>query len=140
TKITDESLRHLANLKELRRLNLRKTKVTDAGLENLKRNSKLEALDLAYVDVNGSGFIGFSADLIELYLNNTKTNDEGIKIIAEFKNLQVLDLSGTRVTDNAVPELMKLSALTSLTLYNCSLTNAGKEKLRKHMPGTKILF
>lgn len=140
TKITDESLKSLASLKQLRRLNLRKTGVTDAGLVQLQSNSNLDALDLAYTELTGLGFKGFTAKIVELYLNDTKINDHGVKTITKFNNIQVLDLSGTQITDRSIPELIKLSSLSSLTLFNCKLSITGKDRLRKHMPGTKILF
>jgi len=140
TKITDDSLDYLASLKQLKRLSLRKTGVTDSGLVKLKSNVQLEALDLGHTKVAGSGLKGYVDNLIELYLNNTMMDDNGVKNLVGFNKLQVLDLSGTKITDSSIPELLKLSALSSLTLYNCNLTIEGKAKLRQGMSKTKILF
>lgn len=54
--VTDDTLRYLGSLQNLRELDLSDTKVTDAGLERLKENTKLESLRLARTGVSDAGF------------------------------------------------------------------------------------
>lgn len=79
--VTDDTLRYLAGLKQLRELDLSDTKVTDAGLERLKENPKLESLRLARTVVTDAGF------------ENT---------IETLPALHQLDTSGSKVTPERV--------------------------------------
>ena len=53
--MTDEGLKHLAELDDLKVLGLSGSLVTDGGLENLKHLSKLRALDLQGTLVTSAG-------------------------------------------------------------------------------------
>jgi len=54
--VTDETLRYLAALKQLRELDLSDTKVTDAGLAKLSENPKLETLRLSRTAIGDPAF------------------------------------------------------------------------------------
>src|SRR5262245_7755474 len=86
TKITDAGLKDLAELKELRVLDLGFTKVTDTGLKELAGLRGLQFLNLA----------------------DTKVTDAGLKVLGELKDLQVLLLERTNVTDMGLKDLAGL--------------------------------
>jgi hypothetical protein len=95
-QITDEGLKYLINLKNLKNLNLDKTNITDSGLKYIK-----EIKTLQYID-----------------LTSTKVTDKGIQqlsILTELKNLVVYK---TKVTKKGVEELQK-------KLPNCYIDLAG---------------
>ncbi|MBS1831430.1 MAG: hypothetical protein JST65_01885 [Acidobacteria bacterium] len=105
---TDEVLKSLSNLRNLKRLNLRDTLVTDDGLA-------------ALADVN-------SLEEIDLY--GLKISDKGLAHLRGLKNLRKLNLLGGPVTDAGAEILSGLPRLRELNLYRAELTNAGVAKLR----------
>jgi len=85
SKMTDEGLKELTGLKQLRVLKLHRTEVTDAGLKVVAEFEHLE----------------------QLFLGRTKVTDKGLKELSTLKRLQVLDLRFTEVSDGAASELQK---------------------------------
>ena len=55
TRITDAGLKHLATLKNLRRLKLVNTQITDAGIESLGRLTNLKHLDIGDTQISLDG-------------------------------------------------------------------------------------
>ena len=90
TNITDEGVKQLVGLPDLRRLNLAKTNVTDACLIYLVPLTNLEYLNLY----------------------GTKVTDQGIEVLANLTNLKNLYLWQTGATPAAAEELE--SELTGL--------------------------
>jgi len=116
TKITDE---HLAPLKDLKRaysVNLRGCEVAGAGLAHLSGLPHLE----------------------RLHLEKTKVTDDALKHVAGLPKLQYLNLYGTAITDAGLEHLKGLKTLKSLYLFESKVTDAGVEKLKKALPGLKI--
>ncbi|BDC48020.1 hypothetical protein F183_A03360 [Bryobacterales bacterium F-183] len=105
---TDEVLKSLSGLKNLRRLNLRDTLVTDDGLAALSGVTSLEEIDLY----------------------GLKISDKGIAHLRGLKNLRKLNLLGGPISDNGAEILAGLPRLRELNLYRAELTNAGVAKLR----------
>lgn len=77
TKITDEEVRRICSLKDLRELFLHSTGITDAALAEI---GQLESLRL-------------------LHLANTRISDQGLEKLRSLTTLQELYLNGTSVTD-----------------------------------------
>ena len=79
TKITDAGLKHLANLKGLKKLHLERTAVTDDGLDNLAHLSDLEYLNLYDTKVSDAGLDKLAGlkNLKQLYLWKSATTEEG---------------------------------------------------------------
>src|ERR1700733_7043341 len=77
SKVADEQLKPLADLKEIVHLNLRGTDITDAGLET----------------------VGKLKSLVRLHLERTKITDAGLAHLAGLTNLEYLNLYGTAVSD-----------------------------------------
>ena len=75
--VTDDTLRYLGNLGNLRELDLSDTKVTDAGLARLAEHPKLESLRLARTGITDSAFEG---------------------TLDKLPSLKQLDLTGSKVT------------------------------------------
>ena len=85
TKVTDEGLRSIEGLKNLRRLHLEHTKIGDAGLTHLKGLTNLEYLNLY----------------------GTQVTDSGLAELEGLKNLKALFLWQTKVTPAGVEKLKK---------------------------------
>ena len=92
TKITDEGLKDVAKLRNLKFLDLTETQITDAGLKEVAKLQKLE----------------------QLYLIGTKITDAGLMDLAKLQKLKRLALNRTQITDAGVAELRK-------ALPNCNI-------------------
>jgi hypothetical protein len=116
--ITDERLRIVAQLKELRFLQLRSTKVTDAGTKHLRGLTLLEGLDLS----------------------NTKITDNGLADLTRLENLRSLQLQHTAITDSGLKYLTGLHRLEDLFLQHTSVTDAGIARLKKSLPVVRVVY
>lgn len=85
TSITDKSLKHLKEFKNLTRLSLDQTNVTDKGLVHLQGLARLKYLNLY----------------------GTKVTDQGLPTIEVFKELKSIYLWQTKVTMQGVTALQK---------------------------------
>lgn len=85
TKITDDGLKAVEPLKNLRKLHLENTKIGDAGLTHLKGMTSLEYLNLY----------------------GTQVTDSGLQQLEGLKNLKALYLWQTKVTPSGVEKLQK---------------------------------
>ena len=104
TKVSDDGLKAVEPLKNLRRLHLENTKITDAGLTHLKNLSNLEYLNLY----------------------GTQVSDSGLSDLEGLKNLRALYLWQTKVTPDGVEKLKK-------ALPQCQI-NTGWEEPAKSDP------
>ena len=93
SKITDDGLKEVAKLQELKYLSLNTTGITDAGLKEVAKLQKLNTLNL-----NGC----------------EQFTDTGLKELGKLKKLEWLYLYSTKVTKAGTDELMKV-------LPNCSI-------------------
>jgi hypothetical protein len=80
TKVTDDGLKVVEPLKNLRRLHLENTKIGDAGLTHLKGLTNLEYLNLYGTQVTDSGLTQLEGlkNLKALYLWQTKVTPAGV--------------------------------------------------------------
>ena len=81
TKVTDDGLKALEPLKNLRKLHLENTKIGDAGLTHLKGLTSLEYLNLYGTQVTDSGLAQLEGlkNLKALYLWQTKVTPAGVE-------------------------------------------------------------
>ena len=79
TKITDAGLKHLVNLKNLKKLHLERTAVTDEGLANLSELSNLNYLNLYGTKVTDAGLDKLTnlKNLKQLYLWESGVSEDG---------------------------------------------------------------
>ena len=80
TRITDEGLKVLSGLVNLRMLSLRDTQVTDAGMAHVAGLTRLRTLDLSGTRVTDKGVAALQncKELRRLYLKDTAVTDEAI--------------------------------------------------------------
>ncbi len=127
SSVTDDDLRFLGRLPEVRNLRLSDTNVQGPGLRYLNVLSHLQSLDLDNLGLGDSGFgnITYSAELRQLTVNNEltargKLTDGSAIVFLNLPSLEVLDLSYNYVgveTCNAVGRC----PLRVVYLRNCSL-------------------
>ncbi len=101
--ISDAGLRRIAELPELRQLDVNSDAITVAGIVQLKASPKLERLSI-----------------------RARQNDESVRVLSEIKSLVDLTISGPRsfgaegqqgLTVEGLLQLKKLPKLRSLTVY-----------------------
>src|SRR5262245_30934501 len=125
--VTDNDLKPLAGLKNLKALRLMYTNVKGPGLKELTGLKTLQSLYLSGSPVSKEVLNELSAfkELTELVLAFTPATDETLKHLAGLEKLAKLDLSGTKVTDAGLKELAGLKNLESLYLAGTAVTDAG---------------
>ena len=107
--VTDEGLRHLARLPNLKHLDLDGTSVTDRGLTLLRDLPKLERVSLAMTRVTDAGVAHLAScdDVREVNLSWTHTGDGAIRALAGKQKLHLFR-SGNGVTDAGLARLHEL--------------------------------
>ena len=92
--INDDDLKVVADLKNIKKLNVENTLITDNGMDYIKQLSQLEQLNLY----------------------GTNISDEGIIQLADLKNLFVLYLWKTKVTLNVIEQFKKLNPKVTIEI------------------------
>jgi len=92
--INDNDIKIVADLKNIKKLNLENTLITDNGLDYIKQLSQLEQLNLY----------------------GTNISDEGIIQLADLKNLSMLYLWKTKVTLNGIEQFKKLNPKVTIEI------------------------
>ena len=92
--INDNDIKIVADLKNIKKLNVENTLITDNGMEYIKQLSKLEQLNLY----------------------GTNVSDEGLMELASLKNLSVLYLWKTKVTLNGIEQFKKLNPKVTIEI------------------------
>jgi hypothetical protein len=105
----DEDMEHIADLPNLRCLNVASTEVTDAGLCHLGELRHLRRLCLADCNITDDGLTNLqkTASLEDLSLANTRITDDGLGHLKRLTNLRYLGLQSTSVTTGGVKELQE---------------------------------
>lgn len=151
TDVTDDGLKSLAGLAGLQFLDLEQTKITDACAPHLANLKNLVRIDLGAFDVNEDGFgvgdkvlsvLATLPKLSSIELRLTKVTDAGMAELAKCLSLEGITVEGTDVTDAGLVHLAKLKNLKSLSLgvYNegAKITDEGLKTVGQ-MTGLKWL-
>lgn len=99
--LTNEHLKHLDDLKDLRWFALSSGLVTDEGLAHLKNLRHIEYLNLSRTNIHGEGLAHLSdmVNLRFLLLTYSEVTDIGMVHLAKLPGIKALSLRGTEVTD-----------------------------------------
>jgi internalin A len=160
TRVGDDELRHLANLKTLKAIDLsdcnRVTidglkslsqcpnlsflkvwgdKIDNEGMKHVAKMKSLKVLGLNDTSVDDEG-IGLLADLglQEIHLFRTLAGDESLRVISQMPNMKTLNVRDTRLTDKGIEYLANLKDLEKLDLSECNspgITDACGQHLAK---------
>ena len=142
TKITDESLRHLKALEELRILSLFFCpQLTGSGFEHLTELDKLANLNIGNnKNITDESLLHLrQLESLQILLASPLhgITDAGVKHVSEFSNLRRLRLSGDQITDAGLEHLTSLKNLEVLTLSR-SHSEAAIAKLQQALPNCTI--
>jgi Leucine-rich repeat (LRR) protein len=150
TRVSDDHLKNLSGLANLRKLNLDSTEVGDLGVQRLAGLTRLAELSLNNTGVSDAALesVGKLRNLRVLRLNNTlvegaglrKLSDlrleelsllgapfrgEGLEVVAAMTGLKRLSLAQTDVTDDALKHLSALTAIEHLDLASTDIGDQG---------------
>ncbi|MCA9770986.1 MAG: hypothetical protein KC466_01175 [Myxococcales bacterium] len=141
-RITDDGIRYVASLTNLRELDLRGTAVDGEGLRHVASLKNLETLNLSETRVGDDdlAYLAPLGALRQLFLWNTEITDRGISLVRGFVGLEVLDLANTPITDAGLTVLDGLTSLRRLDLSGTRVTPAAVEQLREQMPDCEIVY
>jgi Leucine-rich repeat (LRR) protein len=131
-ELTDDSLKHLAGMTKLEKLNLDSAKIGDAGLQYIADLTRLTELNLARTDVGDAGLkrLAKMTNLAHLDLSRTRITDAGLEALSGMKQLAFLDISGTAIKGNGLKHLAGCKELTTLEVgYMTHFTGEGLNHL-----------
>jgi hypothetical protein len=138
--LTDASLQHVENLENLQMLFLNCTNFTGSGLKYVKNLKNLKVLWADYNNTEPSlEYLKDFEKLQVLVLIEARTTDVGLEHVKTLKNLERLVLESANITDVGLEHLENLKNLEMLYLDRGEYTDAGLEGLRKALPKCKIL-
>ena len=128
TPITDEALRHLAGLIELRVLGLASTQCTGTGFTHLKGLKKLENVNFHFTPLNDDGLRAITQVPISdrLWFAHTRFTDAGAAALSQLTELKRCGIGSTDKASSgeAVAALARLP-LEDLSLLDNQATPAG---------------
>ena len=128
TPITDDMVTHLARLAKLRRLVLAQPRITDRGLEQLAGLKDFSSLELYQATVSGKGLKSLPR-LEQLILDGSNLTNDDLREIGKMKHLTVLDLRNNPISDEGIAHLAKLTSLKHLALPGTKITDRALEHL-----------
>ena len=116
-RVSDEALKHIANLKGLKVFKAVLQNVSPAGLKDIAKLDQLEELGATNAR-NDKAIKEFAklTNLRRLQIDNSDFGDESAKAISALPELKILDAYGSRVTDAGMVELAKLPQLEELRI------------------------
>jgi serine/threonine protein kinase len=125
TAVSDKGLEYLQGMKELRRLNLEHTKgIFGSGLKYLAGLPHLERLDLERSAISGNCLAPLKTTALELlYLDGTHVKDDTIAGLANFEHLKDLQICIDSITDKSAGAIGTLGKLEGLGLAAKHITD-----------------
>ncbi|MDO4575871.1 MAG: hypothetical protein Q4D98_11730 [Planctomycetia bacterium] len=162
--ISDDGVKKMGVLKNMRKLNLRgnyigsdaleacatmpdlnllvvsETFIDDKGLTYLEGLKKLETLDLWMSNVTDAGVESLVKipSLKKLSLVATKVTNDGIFKLATLPNLEDLDIAELALDDSCVPALSKMTSLKKLSVRATQISQNGIDQLKKALPNCAV--
>ena len=123
---TDDSLRVITGLPQLKQLTLGNAEITDAGLVHLKRLTNLEMLSLHQSQITDAGLVHLKGitNLQTLKIWDSTITDAGMEHLKGLTNLESLYLTGTQITDAGLVHLAGMN-LKELDIPKACQTDLG---------------
>jgi Leucine-rich repeat (LRR) protein len=139
--VTDSDIPRLAQMPELKRLDLSLTRISDRGLRALKAAPAIEDLNLYFAEQitdEGMAVVKGWKHLKALDLRGTKITDSTLEFLAGVPTLEHLDIGWAQITDTGLDHLTTLTNLRWLTMGGNKLTDTALQFLRQ-MPQIEYL-
>ena len=137
-RLSGSGLRHLKGLRKLRHLELQVNSIPDAAAADLLAD--LPNLRLLNMEQTGAGDATLEAaarlpNLESLLLPRTLITDKGVAQPDKATKLRELNLSNPRLTSAVIAPLMALHELRLLALSTTQITDADVDRLAEPQPG-----
>jgi len=165
TEITDrsfEAIGRITNLQEV--FSAGCAHLRGDGLKHLGNLRSLKKLSLAgtFIDDQHGTELGNCKSLVELYLGATDIGDETLRMLIKCDSLEVLDVGGTAVSakglsalvqlpklrkvnlsadgigDDCIPSLVQMKQLRELRIVGTAVTESGIKDLRAKLPNLAV--
>ena len=139
--VTDSDMPRLAQMADLKRLDLSMTRISDRGLRALKSAPAIEELNLYFAEQitdEGASVVKNWKHLKSLNLRGTKITDSTLEFLAGVPTLEALDIGWAQITDTGLDHLASLTNLRRLTMGGNKLTDTSLQFLRQ-MPQIEYL-
>src|SRR6476469_4260514 len=139
--VTDSDMPRLAQMADLKRLDLSLTRISDRGLRALKTAPAIEELNLYFAEQitdEGASVVKNWKHLKRLNLRGTKITDSTLEFLAGVPSLEWLDVGWAQTTDTGFEHLAALTNLKGLTMGGNKLTDTALQFLRQ-MPQLEYL-
>lgn len=141
---SDDGLKHLAGLKQLRHLwlGMSRKPITDAGARHLAGLTALESLDLQRARLTDEGVAALKnlKELRTLFLEGDQgaITDASVEHLLGMTKLQRLGVHNSRLSEKGVQRLLGLSDLKALSLDTVALPPGRQEQWQKERPGLQL--
>lgn len=143
SKIIDENLHYIGDLKTLVKLDISYTWITDDGVNTISELPKLKKLGMAgctKLTHKSIDYVNrFAPELEELNISLTPVGVEGYEKLMNLSKLKKLDISLSKLTDESIAPIFKIQNLKQLVISkNKKLTDETLSNL-KEMPALRYL-
>ncbi|MBI1346638.1 protein kinase [bacterium] len=138
SNVTEAGLQNFAGTAHLRHVELSGvSQLTDASLAHFRQNRQLSFLGLAFTKINGRGFrfLHDCAELQVLWLNSSHVDDEGMAEIAKLKGVSLLGLIDCPVSDRGMDHFGNHANLRQVEIPGTKITD---ETLKTALTWPKI--
>lgn len=138
---TDSDMPRLAQMKDLKRLDLSLTRISDRGLRALKAAPAIEELNLYFAEQisdEGAATVKGWKHLQRLNLRGAKITDATLEFLSGVSTLESLDIGWAQITDTGLEHLAPLTNLRRLAMGGNKLTDTALQFLRQ-MPQIEYL-
>lgn len=139
--IADATLRRIAELVDLERLNFAHSAIDDRQLALLAPlAARLRELTLRDTNIADAGLrvLGRFRDLESLDLAHTNITDAGIALLKDLAKLRVLRLQVTDVTDATIAVLARWPSVRELDVKLTAVSASGAEAFRLKRPDVRL--
>lgn len=139
--VTDSDMPRLAQMPDLKKLDLSMTRISDRGLRALKTAPAIEDLNLFFAEHitdEGTAVVKGWKHLKRLNLRGTKITDSTLEFLAGVPTLEWLDVGWAETTDTGYFHLAPLTNLRALSMGGNKLTDTSLQFLRQ-MPQIEYL-
>ncbi|MFO0882767.1 MAG: hypothetical protein U0894_01025 [Pirellulales bacterium] len=131
TTVTDDDLKLLENLSDLRSFGASSSQITSQGLLHFQGLIKLDHLGIDGSNVTDEGLANLQLPhLRSLSIGWTSVTDAGVASLTKQTSLEVLNLQNTKVTDACMDSLLKMPNLRKINIEGTAITDAGLAKLQ----------
>ncbi len=140
--LTDKGFSHLAGLKQLRILEIGKSKMTDASLEAIGNLTNLEELRIGGGTFSDAGLEKLKSltrlNFLSLGEGSHSVSDAGLAFLKGMTELDYLDSSGWHVSDEGIATLRELKKLKTIRVGLTPDQEDRRKRLQGLLPGVKI--